>query len=216
MKNITCSALLISILLFNVSYAVDQYEYVSNKIAVSISESVDGIVNKSLSTCKNAIERELAKKGYHVVHNKYVENFNETNIFERLIEEENMVTTSATLDSLGGEGAASIAGEKEISKIVSSIQNKVKADILIIGKTDCNLLSEEPTIRNEYAGIYSARANGQFKVIWAHSGMIIATMSDIQSGADVTSRAASEKALTNLGISIGAKIAEEISPYEDM
>jgi hypothetical protein len=158
------------------------------KFAVSISESIDGIEKNKISACENAIEKELSDNGYRVVHNKYVEKFDETKLFDEIL------PTKEISD--------------EAEKIPVAAKKRIKADILVIGEANATLLADEPIAKTSMVNLYSARANGHFKVFWVNDGTIIFNVSEIQSGADVTKNTAIEKSLANLGEQIGKKIVD--------
>lgn len=154
------------------------------RIAVSISEYIDGKESKKMSACKNAIENELVNSGHSVIHDEFINAFYATNTFNDLLD----------------------TGEA----IADNLRKKVKASILIIGSVQSNLISEEPIIETTFAKLYSARALGTFKMFRLDDGEIITTVSDMHSGADISPAAANQKALVTLGRHVGDKIIENI------
>jgi len=212
MKKIMVLAILMSFLLINASFALVSYK--TTKFAVSISESIDNIEKESMSACENAIEKKLIGAGYRVIHNKYVEDFDETKEYEELMRIEESYTESATPDASMTDKVAPTVESTEMTEITLAIKDKIKADIIIIGEANSSLLSEGPTVQTAYTNIYSARANGHIKVIWVDTGQVLAAVSEIQSGAEVSEPLAHERTLMNLGKKIGEKIVDKLSEYD--
>jgi len=191
--NILCITLIATICVC--SLAIASYE--SAKYAVILDEYIDGTVNKNLSSCENAIEKELADIKYHVVNNKFVNSFDDTKAFAELV------------------GSEESGSDTEIKLSTQKIIKNTKADILIVGEANVALLSEDPIQQTQWASIYSARASGLFKVIEVKTGKVLFTVNEMQSGADVSTSTAYEKALSNLGQQVGRKIVEKMLINEE-
>lgn len=171
----------------------------STRFAVVLDEYIDGTVNENLSACENAIEKELTDIKYHVIHNKFISNFDDTKAFDELI----------------GSQESDSDSETTIKPSIKNIIKNTKSDVLIVGEANVTLLSEEPIQETQWTNIYSARASGLFKVIDVKTGKVLFTVNEMQSGADVSTLTAYEKALSNLGLQAGRKIVEKMLVSEE-
>jgi len=197
MKKLTILAFILSvIIIYHGSVAFCE----TNKIAIVIAECLDGVEKETMSSCENAIEKELTDVKYHVVHNKFITSFDDTKAFDELI---------GSVESKSNESVSEEANN-EIHPSIQKIIKNTGADILIIGGANAALLSEEPIQETKWANIYSARASGLFKVIDVKTGKVLFTVNEMQSGADVSTATAYEKALSNLGLQAGRKIVEKM------
>ena len=195
---LACLIVVNSVVFCNCSNAIDPddtTEVQPDKYAVSISESINGVEKTKMSACQNAIEKELVDNGYHVVHNKFINNLEQTKLFDELSGEE--------------------VGTGETESIPPMAKKRINADVLIIGEADVTDLSEEPMAETSTVNLYSARANGHFKAIWVSDGQVFAAVSDMKSGADVTKAIAREKALSTLGQAIGKKVIESVPNLDE-
>lgn len=187
--------LLISFFLACSSFCLSE----DTRFSVVLDEFINGTVNENLSACENAIEKELTDIKYHVIHNKFISNFDDTKAFDELV----------------GSQESDSDSETTIKPSIKNIIKNTNADVLIVGEANVTLLSEEPIQETQWTNIYSARASGLFKVIDVKTGKVLFTVNEMQSGADVRTLTAYEKALSNLGLQAGRKIVEKMLVSEE-